>query len=281
MTIRQMTEHDLSFAAACTNQAGWATETEQELSALYNYCADGCFIGDENGKPVAICVAIGYGLFGFIGEMIVSPDCRGRGIGRALMMRAIDYLHQTGARDIYLDGVPKAVPLYERLGFRKICRSLRYRCKIDSPQDPAVRRMTSADLPNVSALDREAFGADRLFFLANRLKSYPNLSFVRQEGTGISGYAQGRVGQNVVSIGPWISRDNAADSLGLVHAIAAAAGTTPLRMGVLDDNRAMIRAARAFDFEPSDNSPWRMVHGPGNNPESTALVLAIGSPAKG
>ncbi len=67
-----------------------------------------------------------YGEVGFIGNLIVAPETRGGGVGAALMKKAIERLTSEGAGTIRLDGVQKAIPLYERLGFKGEYWSLRY-----------------------------------------------------------------------------------------------------------------------------------------------------------
>ena len=67
-----------------------------------------------------------YGASGFVGELIVVKEKRGRGIGRQLLQHAIAYLHSRGVQNVLLDAPPAAVPLCERLGFRPVCRSLRF-----------------------------------------------------------------------------------------------------------------------------------------------------------
>ena len=67
--------------------------------------------------------AVSYGSIGFIGSLIVLPDYRNQGIGTALMKHAIECLENTGARALMLDAVQKAVPVYERLGFNRVCNS--------------------------------------------------------------------------------------------------------------------------------------------------------------
>jgi len=43
--------------------------------------------------------------------------CAGKGIGKALMTHAIEYLDRRGARSIRLDATALGRPLYEKLGF--------------------------------------------------------------------------------------------------------------------------------------------------------------------
>jgi putative acetyltransferase len=77
-----------------------------------------------NAKPVA-CVAlipIGDGVFE-LSKMAVSPECRGRGIGRRLIEYAIGQARMLGASSLFLGcstKLPSAIHLYESVGFRHV-----------------------------------------------------------------------------------------------------------------------------------------------------------------
>ena len=297
MTIREIRPADLEFAAACTAREGWLSETRSELANLFDYNRAGCLICDTSTGPAGICFAICYGDVGFIGELIVLPERRGNGIGQQLMERSIEFLHKNGAARILLDAVPRAVALYERLGFQKLCRSLRFlrqplrRSRSSSAKLRAhnemksdrgiVRAMSPVDLAAVNHLDQYAFGADRSFFLSRRLRDNPELCFVQERDGRISGFVTGRAGDGVYSAGPWVGKQGAETGCDLLHALAEAIPDHPLRIGVLSDNEAAVAALLSIGFEKQADSPWRMILGDGGYPETLASAFAIGSPAKG
>jgi putative acetyltransferase len=77
-----------------------------------------------NAKPVG-CVAlipIGGRVFE-LSKMAVSPECRGRGIGRRLIEYAIARARMLGASSLFLGcstKLPSAIHLYESVGFRHV-----------------------------------------------------------------------------------------------------------------------------------------------------------------
>ena len=77
-----------------------------------------------NAKPVG-CVAlipIGAGVFE-LSKMAVSPECRGRGIGRSLIEYTIHQAKMLGASSLFLGSstkLPSAIHLYESVGFRAV-----------------------------------------------------------------------------------------------------------------------------------------------------------------
>ena len=89
MNIRQMGMEDLCFAAECTSAEGWVSENIDVLESFYLNDPQGCLVAEENGRQLGICIATSYGTCGFIGEVIVRPEARGKGIGAALLNRGV------------------------------------------------------------------------------------------------------------------------------------------------------------------------------------------------
>ena len=46
---------------------------------------------------------------------MVEPDKRGRGLGRALMVRALEFLESERVRSVRLDATPMGEPLYRKV----------------------------------------------------------------------------------------------------------------------------------------------------------------------
>lgn len=284
MNIRNMTVNDLDFAARCTQAEGWSSETKEVFEAFVLYDRKGCFVAEESGRPVGIGVATAYGSSGFIGELIVKEEMRGRSIGIQLLRHAIAYLRGRGVRSIYLDSVEAVVPLYEKVGFRKICLSLRFEGKPQGQArktSSAIRAMRFEDLKVVSRIDRDAFGADRAFFLKRRHSLYPGFCKVLVEDGAVRAFIMGMRGNGVVSVGPWIVRQEAERPLDLLEGILCEADPLPLRIGILETNTAAVRAVQSLgSLEPQAPS-WRMVLGEMDTLGMSTDCYAIGSAAKG
>jgi ribosomal protein S18 acetylase RimI-like enzyme len=279
--IRAMQPADLDFAAACTAAEGWSSEIRREFEGFFAHDPQGCLIAEAGGQPIGIGVATSYGAAGFVGELIVVPAWRGRGVGRRLLEQAVGYLQARGAHSIYLDGVPAAVSLYERAGFRKVCRSLRFIGSLPGQKHPGVCPMRPEHLPDVSRLDRQAFGADRGFFLARRLALYPERCYVLEEAGDMAGFIMGRQGGEYVPVGPWLARPGVAHPERLLESLAAGIGGRKLAYGVLDTNRPAVELARALGLNEVPAPPWRMALGPAADLGTSPELYAIGSAAKG
>jgi GNAT superfamily N-acetyltransferase len=169
---REMQSTDLDFAAQRTEKGGWLNETRDEFEGFLAHDPSGCLVAEWEGERAGICVATPSQSAGWLGELVVVKERRGQGIGRHLMDHALEYLHQRRVRDIFLDGMPEAVALCERYGFRRICRSLRFTGMVRGARHPAVRGMQARDLGIVCEMDRHSFGQDRSDFLQRRLSRY-------------------------------------------------------------------------------------------------------------
>ena len=79
---------------------------------------------DEKGGLMGFCVANVEGRtderFGMIDDILVNPQCRGGGVGNALLQTAIAWLHEKGIRDIFLESGKDNHPAhryFEKRGF--------------------------------------------------------------------------------------------------------------------------------------------------------------------
>ncbi len=281
LVIREMKEVDLTFAAECTAAEGWVSENLISLEGFYLHDPKGCLIAEDNGRPVGICVATDYGKSGFIGELIVRPEARGKRVGARLLNHGVQVLRQRGAETIYLDGVVRAVELYERNGFRKVCRSWRFSGTLAGKTSAHARPMLSGDLDQVFKLDRESFGADRSTFLRRRLEIYPELSYAMVNAEKVTGFILGRSGEGWVSAGPWVMSQDSEDPLELLFSFALQASDRPISIGILETNHLACDLVRSLGFREREDSPWRMALGGSDDLGTSPRCLAVGSAAKG
>jgi GNAT superfamily N-acetyltransferase len=279
--IREMRKEELTFAAECTAAEGWVSENRATLEGFFLKDPKGCLLAEEKGQPVGMCIATFYVKSGFIGELIVRPEARGRGVGAELLRYGMRVLKDRGAETIYLDGVIKAVKLYERSGFHKVYRSWRFSGHLAGKTSSHVRHMAINDLKQVYALDRLSFGVDRSFFLKRRLELFPDLSYVKMDGVKVTGYILGRSGESWVSAGPWVVKENAENPVELLSAFALEAEDRPISIGILEPNHQACDLVRRLGFKEHTDSPWRMAMGSSSDLGASPKCFAVGSAAKG
>lgn len=280
--IRPMVPADLDFAASLTAVEKWVTETREEFEGFLEHDPAGCWVGELDGRPAAVCVGTVYGDRGYIGEMIVVPEYRPLGLGRAMFGHVIEDMKRRGCRGISLDAVPRAAPYYESVGFRPVCRSLRLAKDLAPEPSDKVRPMTPSDLDEILTLDRRAFGADRSFFLKRRLELYPDLASVQAENGSLVGYVFGRRRGRFAWAGPWWVRPGTPDPSPLLRAFGRGSDASNLLLGVLESNGPAVLLAGALGLREHGRASVRMVLGdPAAAVGLSPDLMAIGSAAKG
>ncbi len=80
-------------------------------------------IGTEEGFVGTVQGVIDKGAVGAIQNVGVVPEYRGLGLGRALVLQALEGFYQAGLRSVYLEVTSEnahAVKLYRGVGFRRV-----------------------------------------------------------------------------------------------------------------------------------------------------------------
>ncbi len=278
--IRKMTPNDLGFCMGLFSRVGWGN-TSDDVRRMLFYEPDGCFIASLGGVDVGMVASTGYGEVGWVGNLIVLPEYRGRGIGAALMEAAIGHLLDAGARSVRLDSVPKAVPLYRRLGFREEYPSLRFRGPGRRLPSNGVERVKREDLEGILELDRRFFGAPRERMLKRVLHDFTGLCFVARVDGRVTGYIMAKVGEGVYRIGPWICEpDEPEIAQGLLRRLMSEAAGQSLWAGVPGINGASVKILRESGFEGMPSS-LRMCYGECKQMGDPIGIFGIGAPDKG
>ena len=201
--IRVITEDDYSFFQELINLVGWGLDRDDFIRMITS-SPKGCFIATIGGEKVGVVVTTSYGKVAWLGNLIVKPDYRGHGVGASLMVHAIDYLNQRGVDSIRLDGVPKAIPLYNRLGFKDEYWSQRYIGKSTSHKTTLSSPMKEKDLESIYSLDLRYFKLDRKNLLKRKFEHNSECCFTSKKGNELVGYIMGKFDGDTIRVGPWI-----------------------------------------------------------------------------
>jgi len=81
----------------------------------------GCFVTLEKGKIVGSIVSHVWGSVGWFGPLEVDPRFQDMGIGKALVLRSVEYLRSKGCTTIGCEtmaGSHRNIAFYQRMGFR-------------------------------------------------------------------------------------------------------------------------------------------------------------------
>ncbi len=278
--IREMTAGDLDFCLEMFRITGWGN-TADDVRRMISYEPGGCFAASLGGEDVGMVGSIRYGEVGYLGNLIVLPEYRGRGIGATLMNEAMEHLLDSGVKSIRLDSVPKAIPLYERLGFREESLSLRFTGRASERGVTGCECMDEADLPEVSDLDLRLFGAPRGRVLRRVHADFPTLCFVARKGSRLVGFIMAKEGEGRTRIGPWICEpDERGIAENLLHRLMDEVAGSMLWTGVPEGNRGSVEILERNGFI-SGPSSHRMCHGECGETGMVEGIFCVGGPDKG
>lgn len=248
--IRRMTESDTAGALALIRPQHW-NQTEADWGRFRALQPQGCFVATIDGTVVATTTTALFSRVGWIGMVTVDGTLRGGGIGRAIMDRAIAYLHRAGARTIKLDATPMGKPLYDKLGFQGEYRVERYQRAAEPMESEGVApcRPGTAEWQAALALDRRAYHADRSPMLRLLAVGWPELAAVHVSGGEVDGYLVGRHGHRFDHLGPMVATTAAAAEQLLRWGMASSPGRQVI-IDRPDPNAPACDLLQSYGFQP-------------------------------
>lgn len=210
----------LSFRSVSPGEAALAAEiagsafgpSERRLEEIRRYLGlkpNHWVMALYQGQPAGVLGATDYGSFVYLGMMTVRREHQRRGIGTALMGQVMSWAETAGKNLLRLDATDAGYPLYRRFGFRVVDQALAFRPSrvpwADEAPDTSTetRILTLEDLPEVAAMDRPIFGADRTHLLQALFRDFPERALGAFDS---SGRIQGFLVAQKRRLGPWVAR---------------------------------------------------------------------------
>jgi ribosomal protein S18 acetylase RimI-like enzyme len=175
---------------------------------------EAAFVALWGGEPVGCVVVFEFGPVAWIAMMLVDEAFRGRGIGRALMDRALKHADARGITTVRLDATPLGQPLYEKLGFVPQFQVARFAGRPAASASPSQEQgqPVGVVLPaleehyeEIVDLDQEVTRTDRRGLLLALFEEQPDEVRVMMHERRVMGFATSRPGTNARQIGPCIA----------------------------------------------------------------------------
>ncbi len=129
---------------------------------------------EVDGRTVGCADGLVQGNAGWLGNIIVLPEFRGHGIGRALTETLVAFFKLKGVQHQILVATPMGEPIYRKLGFETVSQYVFFEnedVRGSTDAIPGVRPLTAADHEYVFALDRLVTGEFRSPFLRGFLEA--------------------------------------------------------------------------------------------------------------
>ena len=274
------TEHPLGrqHIAGCfaLSQAAHWNQNEADWRLLLEL-GHGWGVSLAEGTLIASTLVLPYGDFAWISMVLVHPAHRRQGYASRLLRTALADLRARALTPV-LDATPAGREVYRQEGFRDAWTFKRFlKAGTDHVFAPLPRGV-APHLPSAAggfdfALDREAFGADRMHLLRALQQRLPQAARAQPNGLVL-----GREGREARQIGPLVAR-NEETAMELLQS-ALAAVPAPVYVDVVDHAPKLQHwlQSQGFTFQRAFT---RMVRGGDRAPGNEKLVYLVAGPELG
>jgi GNAT superfamily N-acetyltransferase len=222
LTSRALEPDDAAAAFALSTEAGWNQTTLDWRFMIEAGETRGQFT--PPGALVASALILPYGdRLAWIAMVLTTESHRRRGLATENLRWAIERCDALGLIG-GLDATPAGREVYAPLGFTDLLGLQRLRAEravLEEGSAPGttIRPMQPDDLPQVTTLDAEAFGARRDALLAHLQRRQPRCAWIAHTPGGrLAGFLLARDGRATLHLGPLI-----ADEPGVATALVARA----------------------------------------------------------
>jgi GNAT superfamily N-acetyltransferase len=225
---------DALVAASGWNQTARDWQLFARLGAVH-------VVRDGMGTAIASGAVLPMQRVAWIGMILVMPEARGRGLGRAVFAHCLDQVKRAG-QVAMLDATPQGEPLYASFGFVPLWRLTRWQ------REPVADAVHGHDqhrggLEGLAALDAQALGIARPAVLGDLFEREGSRCV--RNGAALGLVRAGRVAHH---IGPLLAADERAAATLLAEAAHCTAGR--IVVDVPEGRLAMARALRDAGFTP-------------------------------
>jgi len=247
--VRKMTSSDIAFAIRLTDTMHWDL-TDRDFRFTMALEPEGSFLALDGNKKVGLTTAVQLGKIGWIGNVIVDPPHRSKGVGAQLIRHAIDYLVKKGAATVGLYSYVNTVPFYEKLGFKPNCTFLRLAGQVPKAHvdKKSIRMMTDDDFGAVMGLDNRCVGWSRERLLKRIFRSSRDLCHVAWEGNDSLGFIMADWYKQ--EVGPCVCRPiYDEEAVNLLNVVLSKLVGVEVRIGVLEARRSIVDALKKMSFK--------------------------------
>ena len=225
INVRELKESELEFAKSLTDAEEWGNSIEDWQRLLRISIPLLAFEGKE---LLGVTTAFDYGNLGMIGNVVVSSNSRGKGVGQVLLKEAMKRLES--CKSVRVHSKMDVVSFYKDLGFMAEGMSTIFRLAADMKSfQPFVidsdANIVSAEgyWDEILAMDKRQFGADRSKLLKEFNDYLPECSFVALgEDGSVKGFIMAKGEDDWYEIGPWIVEPGCKNWQGLLQATVQA-----------------------------------------------------------
>lgn len=209
LSIGILNEQSIPQLIGLSEKVGWDYD-EPEIKTIM---ASGRVYGHmtTTGEIIACAAIVPYKEdLASLGMVIVHPDYRRLGLGKAATMKCVQSLPDSVP--IILISTPEGKPMYEQLGFKLVDGVQKFVCDSYQTQpmnfdmsEYTIEPFQSSYLPQIVELDQAACGVRRDKFLAVRIEQAKDAIVAKNNSGNVVGYALSIRGTVNLLIGPIVA----------------------------------------------------------------------------
>ena len=219
--VRDMKKSELAFAKSLTDVEDWGNSKE-DWDRLFRISIP--LVAVDGDNLAGITTAFDYGVLGMIGNVVVSKESRGKGVGQELIKEAMTRLES--CKSVRVHSMMEVTSFYKDLGFLAEGMSTQFRLdanmKSFQPFDiDSETNIVPAEgyWDEILAMDSRQFVGDRSQFLKEINDHLPQCSFVALgEDGSVKGFIMAKGEDSWYEIGPWIVESGCKNWQGLLQA---------------------------------------------------------------
>lgn len=134
--LRPFVPADIPAGLGLCRAAGW-NQIDRDWRVFLDHSPEGCFAVEAHAGVIGSVTTIRYENVAWISMLLVDPAWRGRGVGRALLERALAVLSDVEC--VKLDATPEGRRLYVQYGFQDEMRLWRMEASGSGALDAEAR----------------------------------------------------------------------------------------------------------------------------------------------
>jgi predicted N-acetyltransferase YhbS len=200
--VENMTREDFEFAVSIANTVNWDM-AEEDFEFMLKLEPRGCFVLFEDSERIGIVTTISFGKIGWLGNLTVSENHRGKGAGALLAGHAINYLKSKKVKTVALYSYLNAIPFYHKLGLKDNSEFIVLKGnRLPFRSISGTRQAAKSEAQKIVEFDSRCLGFSRAKLLKPLLLNSNNLAFVTVDNENLVGYAIAKVYDDTAQIGP-------------------------------------------------------------------------------
>ncbi|WP_242235227.1 GNAT family N-acetyltransferase [Bacillus cereus group sp. BfR-BA-01316] len=257
--VERLGENNISCLISLSERIGW----DYSLGEINTILSSGIVYGmrNEKGEVIASAAIILYGeTLASIGMVIVHPDYKGRGIGKAITDSCMKIV--SSQTPIMLIATDEGKPLYEKLGFRVVSYVSKYICNSYNANykcvgnEEYILNYEECDLEKIIKIDEDAFGTSRKEFLKRRIMQSEQCILIRDTKQNILGYGMSIQTPENKIIGPVVAKNDTM-AMEIVHSLAKG-HNGKLRIDVPEGKKDFMQELEITGFQKVNKPPIMM-----------------------